>query len=207
MARNNTSDLSESYLNCLSSIENNISVLYTALADRVTVPSVKVMVSGIAADCQKHSAILKGFGKDVVEYEVKSKKRNKELAEVFDVAYGVYKKIIEKEEIGAEELQSLVVQLVVLQGVLGEKYRFVQSKTSKLVLSESVMLLHGLNLDKLGRMFKKMIGDVEEHRKILGSVKTLVEEKAREETNSAISDGFIVCDPMINQVATPHCGK
>ncbi len=205
MARN-ISDVSDSYLNCLSSIENNISVLYNTLADRVTLSSVKLILYGVAAGCQRNSTILKGFGKDVEEPAVKSKERDEELADVFDAAYDFYKKVTEKEAIAAAELRALAGQLVALEGMLGEKYLFVHSKISKLVLHESVRLLHGLDLDKLGLMFDRLMCTGEERHKLLVSVKTLAEEKASEEKKSA-SDGFIVLSPVLDQVATPYCGK
>lgn len=208
MARSNISDSSESYLNRLSSIENNISVLYTALSDRVTMPPAKAMLSHVAADCQRNSVILTGFGKDVVEPEAKSKESAKELAEVFDSTYDVYKRIIEKEKIVATELHEFTEQLVALEGILGEKYQFVHLKTSKLVMRESVRLIHGLDLDKLGLMFNKLLCAVEARRSLLGSVKSLAEEKVREETKrSTASEGFIVFSPVLDQVATPYCGK
>jgi hypothetical protein len=207
VARSNISDSADSYLNGLSSVKSNLSVLYTALADRVTMPSVKVMLSGLAAVCQTNSVILKGFGKDVEEQSVKSKERDEDVSEVIDTTYDAYKKIIEKEEIAVAELQSLAGQLVVLEGILGEKYKSVQSKTSKLVMRESVKLVHGLDLDKLGLMFDKIMCAVEVRRKVLGSVKTLAEEKTRKEKNSSIPEGFIVFSPTLEQVATLHCGK
>lgn len=168
----------------------------------------KAMLSRVAAECQRNSVILTGFGKDVVEPEAKSKESAKELAEVFDSAYDVYKKIIEKETIVATELHEFTEQLVALEGILSEKYRFAHSKTSKLVLRESVRLIHGLDLDKLGLMFNKILCAVEVRRSLLGSVKSLAEEKVREETKSSTaSEGFIVFSPVLDQVATPYCGK
>ena len=194
MARSNSSDLQGSYLQSLSLIESNNSVLYTALADRTTVASVKELLRCIAEDGQKHSAMLKGFNRDLVESEAKPRESEKELAAVFGVSYDIYKEIIKKEATPAEELPVLAEKLAVLEGVLDKKYRFVQEKLSLLAKTESLQLLNGLTSDKVRRLFERMVADGAEHRRLLGTVQGLVQVKPSEP-----GVGFEVLAPMVSR--------
>jgi rubrerythrin len=71
MAKNNYSKFTASYLDCLSMLESNTAVLYTALADKVNLPQVKSVLLGAANDSQKHSVQLKGAVENLARTKAK----------------------------------------------------------------------------------------------------------------------------------------
>jgi hypothetical protein len=64
MAKNNYSKFTASYLDCLSMLESNTAVLYTALADKVNLPQVKSVLLGAANDSQKALCAAEGRGRE-----------------------------------------------------------------------------------------------------------------------------------------------
>ena len=203
MAKNNYSKFTASYLDCLSMLESNTAVLYTALADKVNLPQVKSVLLGAANDSQKHSMQLKGVVENLARTKAKPRGDGK-LEGVFNVTYTIYKEIIDEEEITQEDLLAIAEKLAVLEKILGEKYVFVQSKTSQFPEKESDPF-HSENLDYLGSMFARMIDDGEQHQKLLGTVKELVEQKAQQhadstELASCVASASLTISPKSRQV-------
>ena len=182
MVKNIYSKFTASYLDCLSMLESNTAVLYTALADKVNMPQVKSVLLGAANDSQKHSMQLKGAVENLARTKAKPRGDGK-LDGVFNVTYSIYKEIIDEEEITQEDLLALAEKLAVLEKILAEKYVFVQSKTSQFPEKESDPF-RGEDLDYLGSMFARIIDDGEQHQKLLGDVKEFVEQKAKKSADS-----------------------
>jgi rubrerythrin len=186
MTKNCDPKYETSYLHDLSIVESNYSVLYTALADRVNLHPAKSLLLSIASDHNKHAVILKGIDEGVAKTKVKPQDNEKEFAEVFGLAYDIYKDVIKKEEIPEEELPALVEKLSILESALREKYLSVQSKRA--------------NLDNLS-MFEKAISDGERHLKLLGTIKTGIEMKE----HGKILDAVVIdCLPSSLTTPLPH---
>ncbi len=156
-------------------VENNDSVLYTALADRLSPASAKSILMSIATNHREHSEILKAAGKDSETARVQAGKSEKEFAGVFGLAYDIYKKIIDEEQISKEELSDIADKLFILESALAEKYVSVQSKAFK---SQT----NGTTFASLGKTFTEMIRDSKHHRKLLTTFKMIVEAKTQEKT-------------------------
>ncbi len=191
--------LSVAHLSCLSLIENNTSVLYTAIADRVELESAKTIFLSIANDTQKHSALLKDICEVMVRPKKKTKSTAKKLDEVFDVSYTIYKEIIKKEEVTVEELPALVEKLAFLENVLGAKYVFALSKTSK-VHPKRTSQRQGLNLDNFPEFFTQIIRGKENHRQLLGTVIELTECKKQEKAEVTPIVSILSSDAMITPI-------
>lgn len=199
MANSNRPKLAKSYLNCLSMIENNTSVLYTAIADRVELEPAKTIFLSIANDTQKHSALLKDICEAVARPKRKTKSNAKKLDEVFDVSYTIYREIIKKEKITVEELPALVEKLAFLENVLGAKYVFALSKTSK-VHPKRTSKQQGLNFDNFPEFFTQIIRGKENHRQLLGTVIELIECKKQEKAEVTPIVSILPSDAMITPI-------
>jgi hypothetical protein len=180
-------------------LENNTSVLYMALADRVKLSSsAKALLLSIASDSQKHSKTLKGVGENVGKSKTKHKRSAKKLDDVFPLTYSIYKEIIKKEEITEEELPALAEKLAFLESILRAKYVFVQSQTMKLVAKEKSKL-H--SLDILRNIFTEIISDKERHQQLLGTVKELTEQKMEENAEATPLIDFLSPDALISPIS------
>jgi hypothetical protein len=147
-------------------VENNDSVLYTALADRLSMAPAKSILMNIASNHHENSEILRAAGKASETARVQTGNSEKEFAGVFGIAYDIYKKIIDEKEISKEELSDIADKLSMLESALAEKYACVKSKASQ----------------SMGNAFTEMIRDSEHHRKLLTKFKTLVAAETQEET-------------------------
>ncbi len=163
-------------------VENNNSVLYTALADRVNMISAKSILLSIASNHHQHAGILKTITEGSETSRPKIQNTEKEFAAVFGTAYDIYKEIIKKEEITKEELPAITQRLSVLENALTEKYVDIQSKTLKKETSQP----DGPALKSLASIFARMIGDSVHHRELLSTVKMMVEVKQQEKILDAV---------------------
>jgi len=160
-------------------VESNVSVLYTALSERVTHSSTKSLFLSIARDSYKHSMILKDACELLSQRNAK-KCINDKLDDVFNVSYVIYKELIAKEEaeqhLAPEELLAIAEKLLLLERTLCEKYSVAQSKTLRVLGKETLVQQH-VSLDVFGALFARLIDDSEQHQKILGNVKSILEQK------------------------------
>ena len=177
MPKNNDPKDLASYINCLSILENNASLLYTALADKIEDSLVKSLILTIASDSQKHSISLKGVGESIAKPEGKPKDCEKKLGEAWRVVDTFYREIVNKEKITDSELPQLAEKLAVLESILGEEYyMFVQLKTLQLMMKE-ISQIYNINLGELKGIFSSIINDEEHHRELLETVKEILDKK------------------------------
>jgi hypothetical protein len=175
-------------------VENNNSVLYTAIADRINLPSAKSVLLSIASDHNQHSGILKAASEGFRTPRT-SQASEKEFAGVFGIAYDIYKETIKKEEISADELTAIVDRLSILENALADKYIDVQSMTFDAALNEQP------DLKNLDHAIARMIGDSVHHLELLATVKTLAKVKQEEKTLDAV---VMSCMPSAS-VSNPVC--
>jgi rubrerythrin len=181
---NDPKDLA-SYINCLSMLENNAFLLYTALADKLNEPLVKSLLLTIASDSQKHSIVLKGVGESIAKSEGKPKDCEKKLGEAWHVIDAFYREIVKREKITECELPQLAEKLSVLESILGEEYyMFVQLKTLQLLMKE-VSQIYNINLGELKGIFSSIINDEEHHRELLETIKGLLDRKKPKKKDNA----------------------
>jgi hypothetical protein len=157
-------------------LESNTAVLYTALADRVTLPTAKSVLLEVAADSQKHSLLLRSTGEKLAKSKSKPGGSEK-ISEVFNVTYAIYRDIIAQEQVNPEELLAIAEKLLLLEQILGEKYAFVWSKTQKLT-EKQLNPLQKVSLDNLGSLFVRLIHEGQHHGELLGAIMTIIEQNA-----------------------------
>lgn len=177
MPKNNDPKDLASYINCLSMLEGNAVLLYTALADKIDDSLVKSLLLTIAIDSQKHSIVLKGVGESIAKPESKPKDCEKKLGEAWHVIDTFYREIVKREKITEYELPQLAEKLAILESILGEEYyMFVQLKTLQLLMKE-ISQIYNINLGELKGIFSRIINDEEHHRELLETIKGLLERK------------------------------
>ena len=72
MSNKETDKIAE-YLNCQSILENQTTLLYNALSDKVEIPLIKTLFKEIELDSQKHSLLLKGVSESIKQPKSKQK--------------------------------------------------------------------------------------------------------------------------------------
>ena len=180
MLKSNEPKSIASFLSCLSMLENNVALLYEALADKVELPLIKSLLSNIAIDSQKHSVTLKGISESIAKSEAKPKDCEKKMGEIWRVTSAFHKEIAKKEKITNEELPQLAERLTVLEGNFGEEYHvFVQLKTLEHMTKE-IGQLYNVNLEQLKSIFSRIIDDEERHRELLDTIKKLISQREQE---------------------------
>jgi hypothetical protein len=179
-------------------VENNNSVLYTAIADRTTLPSAKSVLLSIAGDHSQHSSVLKDACDGAVNPRVRQASE-KEFAGVFGIAYDIYKETIKKEEISTEELEALTDRLSILENALADKYIDVQTKSAS-ASEKTNNKSEKADLTNLSQVFANMIGDSVHHRELLATVKSLAKLKQKE-TLSVVA---VSCMPLAS-ISNPVC--
>ena len=185
MAKNSDPKALASFLNCLSLLENNVSLLYKELSDKVSFEMAKSLFFTISIDSRKHSVILNGVAAGLAKVSVKPKECEKKLGEAWRVNDSFHTEIKSQEKITEEELPQLAQRLMVLESALGEEYYiFVQIQTLQLMTKE-INQLYNINIDSLKNVFASIIRDEEHHREILGMVQNLLTPKEQRKADGA----------------------
>jgi hypothetical protein len=146
-------------------VENNNSVLYTALADRVSLPPAKSILLTIAANHHQHSEILKAAYNGPGAPRT-NKNSEKEFSAVFGIAYEIYKEIIKTEELSKEDLSTATEKLSILENALADKYLDIQTRVPK-------NKPNGTSQKNFRNVFAGMVSDSVHHRELLATIKTL----------------------------------
>ncbi|HTY74761.1 MAG TPA: ferritin family protein [Candidatus Nanoarchaeia archaeon] len=161
-------------------LESNISILYSALAERVTLPFVKSLFESIAKDDDYHSARLKDASDQMAKQKTRQNGKEK-LEYLYNITFAVYSDVIAKEEVleqlDNDELFTLTGKLMLLEKSLRQKYVDAQSKTLKVTKKETLLDQHRV-LSNFGSLFERLIDDRDQHQKILGTIQSLLVQEA-----------------------------
>ena len=203
MARSSNHSLSSPCLDCVSTLENNLSILYNAITGRVASSDVKGLFESIADDGQKHSIMLKDASEQIAKMKTRQRK-NEKLEDLYNMTFTIYEKVVAKEETNQplenEELLGLTSKLLILENTLTKKYSVWQSRTLKAVGQESLLQQHR-TLENFGSMFERLIDDGEQHQKILEGILKLTQQEPHREENlatvTAIPDLEVYAKPPI----------
>jgi len=180
MSKSGRHSLSSPCLDCFGMLESNISILYSALAERVTLPFVKSLFESIAKDDVHHSASLKDASEQLTKQKTRQNGKEK-LESLYDITFVIYSQIVTKEEeqeqLKTDELFALTGKLMLLEKTLRQKYIDARVKTLKATNKETLLEQHRI-LSNFGSLFERLIDDSEQHQKILGTIQSLLEQEA-----------------------------
>jgi rubrerythrin len=183
LTKNNDPKALSSFINCLSIMEEDASLLYNMFSGKIEIPLVKSFLQSIAEDSHKHSILLKSVFESMGKKE-KPKDCGKKTGKVWTMINAFYKEISAKEKIGDSELAQLSEKLTYLESIMGEEYYiFVQLKTLQAMVNEINQLYH-VDLDSVKTVFSHIINDEERHREILEKIKKIVDNAVKVTDNS-----------------------
>jgi rubrerythrin len=158
------------YINSLSILEKQTSMLYKDISFKVENPLVKTLLEEIALDSQKHSIILSGISESITGKKVTEKEYSK--------SNEILKTI---EKIGLGDFKQLSDKLQFLEGEMGEEYyTLAQMKTLEMMTKE-INKLYNIDLGNLKSIFIHVINDEEHHREILQTIKQLTANKEEDQ--------------------------
>jgi hypothetical protein len=172
------------YLSCLSMLEENTSILYRNLADRVeSPPLVKSLLFSISQDSSKHSTLIKGIADSINESKVKPKRCAKKLGDVWSTVTDCLDKVT-KEDIETPSFQELLSVLDGLESNLCEEYYiFVQMQTLQFMVKE-INQFYDISLERVKHIFESIIKDEERHRELLSTIKDMIGDSLKERNNT-----------------------
>jgi ribonucleotide reductase beta subunit family protein with ferritin-like domain len=108
------------YLNCQSILENQTSLLYSALSDKVEIPLIKTLLKEIEFDSKKHSLLLKGVSESIQQPKGKQKEclqNNQTMQTVIKLL----KDVAKLHRITSKDLNKLNEILTKLESEMGEE--------------------------------------------------------------------------------------
>ena len=162
------------YIDCLSILETNTSILYTTIADKVELPLVKSLFKEIAIDSQKHSVILKGVSESIVHTKSAQKECEKKIGESWRMINKLQKEVSKINKINTDDLPELSAKLKIFESIMGEEYYiFVQLKTLDFMVKE-INQIYNIDLSSAKSIFINIISDEDRHREILGTIERLI---------------------------------
>ena len=171
MGEKNQKNFAE-FINCLSILESQTSLLYSDIAAKVAAPLVRALLEEIAFDSQKHSALTKGVSESITH----PKKGQKECAKQNPVLQNVFKlqkEISKMQKITSEDLLKLNEKLYLLETQMAEEYYvFVQMRTLTMMMNQ-INQTYNIDLSSVKRIFTTIIADEERHTELLETVKKM----------------------------------
>jgi rubrerythrin len=184
MSDNEQRKLSE-FINCLSILESQTSLLYKNISDRVDNPLIKTFLEEISIDSQKHSGLLEGVSESIAHPKADQKdcaKRNEILQRVIKLQ----KETAKKQNFTSKDLLNFNERLQLLESQLGEEYYvFVQMKTLEFMMKQ-IDQAYNIDLTSVKRIFTGIISDEERHIEILATIKKMVTPKEQENNNPLV---------------------
>jgi len=167
------------FINCLSILESQTSLLYSNIAAKVASPLFRALLEGIALDSQKHSALLKGVSESM-PHPKKGQKECEKQNPVLKNVFKLQKEISKMQEITSEDLLKLNEKLHLLETQMGEEYYiFVQMRTLTMMMNQ-INQDYNIDLNSVKQIFTTIIKDEERHIELLGTIKKMAtpEEKS-----------------------------
>ena len=164
------------FINCLSMMESQTSILYKDLSNKVDVSLIKTLLEGISIDSQKHSILLRGVSENINQPKGDLKGCAKNLA-ILQRVVKLQKEISKMKKITSEDLFKLNEKLQLLESQMGEEYYvFVQMKTLTFMVNQ-IDQSYNVDLSSVKRIFTGIISDEERHTEVLETIKKMVAPK------------------------------
>jgi rubrerythrin len=168
-------DIAE-YINCLSILEDQTSLLYKSISDKIEIPLIKTLLREIEIDSKKHSMLLKGVSESITHPKGGQKECSKGN-ETLQTTGRMLKEIAKIKRISSEDLMQLSERLKTLESDMGEEYYIlVQMRTLKMMMKE-INQMYNIDLGSVKGIFMNIIFDEEHHREILETIKQLTTKK------------------------------
>ena len=175
MGKNEPRTIAE-YMNCLSILESQTSLLYKSLSDKIETPLIKTLLKEIEMDSQKHSMLLKGVGESIAQPKGNQKKCSKG-SETLRTTERLLKEVGGLQRISSEDLLRLSEILEILESAMSEEYYIlVQMKTLQMMMTE-INQIYNIDLYSVRDIFMNIINDEGHHREILETIKQLIAKK------------------------------
>jgi hypothetical protein len=187
-----------SYLNCLSQLEYNTSLLYNRLSERTEIPLGKSLLLSLAQDSSKHSTLLKGIADSILVTKVKTKECAKNLGQIWQIVDTCLAEVT--NAVGEMSFTDLHDKLVALEGSMGEEYYvFVQMETLQ-HLTREIKQRYNIDFGDLKSVFENIISDENRHREIIVTLRELIEPEEKDLDNTPLvkfqsPDQWINYDP------------
>jgi rubrerythrin len=164
------------YMNCLSILESETSLLYKNISDKIEIPLIKTLLKEIEMDSQKHSMLLKGVSESITQPKGNLKKCSKS-SETLQTTERLLKEVAGIKKISSEDLTQLSQILETLESAMSEEYyMLVQMKTLQMMMKE-INQIYNIDLYNVRDIFMNIINDEDHHREILETVKQLTAKK------------------------------
>jgi rubrerythrin len=175
MSNNEAYKIAE-HLNCQSILENQTSLLYGALSEKVDAPLVKTLLKEIELDSQKHSMMLKGVSSSFRSPKGKMKECQKNIVTLKTITNFI-KDLSKMERVSSEDLGKLSEILITLESQMGEEYYMLLQMQTLERMTDFINKQYSVDLTKIKKIFLKIITDEERHIEILETIKQLTAEK------------------------------
>ena len=172
------------FLKCSSLLEEETSLLYRSLADKVDIPLVRSMLLHISYDSQKHSAILNGMCESLGGSKMKRKDCQKRADPTWRLIEDLRQDISSEKNVHTEALPFLVKKLALLESNSAEEYFvLVQMKTLEYMTKE-IYKQYNVQLKDMKDIFEVIIRDEETHKELLSKMRRFLakDEKKIEDT-------------------------
>jgi rubrerythrin len=174
------------YIQCLSVLEDNTSMLYNKLSERTENPLLKALLLSISKDSSKHSTLLEGIADSISETKKNPKHCTKNLGEIWKTVSTYLKEVNKKDKTDWINFSELLPKLSALESSLGEEYYiFVQMKTLQL-MAKMINQRYNINFENIKAVFESIIKDEEHHREILATIKSVIGEDSTKQDNTPI---------------------
>jgi len=176
---NNEADKIAEYLNCQSILENQTSLLYGALCNKVDLPLVKTLLKEIELDSQKHSIMLSGVSNSFRQPKGKIKECQKNNPTLKTITNFI-KDLAKIDKVSSENLPKLSEILITLESQMGEEYYMLIQMQTLERMTAFINEKYSVDLTKIKKIFLKIITDEERHIEILQTINQLTGEKKQE---------------------------
>jgi len=160
------------FINCLSIVESQASLLYKNISTKVDHPLIRALLEEVALDSQKHSILLKGVSESIARPKADLKECAKHDI-VLQKILKLEKEMAKMQKITLEDLVSLNEELQLLEGQMGEEYYvLVQMKTLTFMMNQ-INQAYNIDLTSAKRIFTIIISDEERHIELLETIKKI----------------------------------
>lgn len=174
------------FLFCSTLLEESVFSLYRNLSEKVQNSTVKSLLTYIAYDSLKHSAVLRGISESISKSKPKTGDCEKKLKDVWEEIVSFAQEISKKQKITDGELPSIVRRLVGFESSVSEEYFILVELKTLEFMTKQISEVYKVDLESLKSVFELVIKDEEKHRDILTMIEELLPEEESVKDNTPV---------------------